>query len=81
MNNKTPNKKIDEEEFLRQMRRNAVEKYKQELVDLIEERMQDIKEPNGLNNRMHAASDREQGIIRGMTNVKSLIQSHVIKVM
>jgi hypothetical protein len=80
MNDTVREKGVDEEEFLRQMRRDAVETYKQELVDEIETRMEKIKGPDELSHRLHQSDNRTLGIIRGMTNVKSLIQSHVIKV-
>jgi hypothetical protein len=70
MNDTVGSKDMDEQERLRQMRRDAVEEYKQQLVDLIQSRIDEHPDDG----------KRNIGIIRGMTNCKSLIQSHVIKV-
>lgn len=76
MNDTVRDKNVDEEEFLRQMRITAVETYKQELVDEIEQRITVLDGQS----RFKPSNGRDIGIIRGMVNVKSLIQSHAIKV-
>lgn len=76
MNDTVNRKGVDEEEFLRQMRLDAVEKYKAELVELIKEQLGVLK----VESTRDKTTNRETGVMRGMTNVKATIQSHVIKV-
>lgn len=76
MNDTVGRKGVDEETFLREMRIKAVEDYKQELVEVLQERIDGLE----VESTREKSTNRELGIIRGMINSKSLIQSHVIKV-
>jgi len=73
MQNDTVGRKgLTEEEFLRQMRRDAVESYKAQLVEELEKEIELVKGNKVL------LGDRDEGIVRGIVNSKSLIQSHKI---
>jgi len=71
----TSRKGLTEEEFLRQMRRDAVEDYKSSLVNELEDQIEELNDLS-LNKR----SERKTGIQRGLRNAKTLIQSNKIPV-
>ena len=73
MQNDTVGRKgLTEEEFLRQTRRDAVESYKAQLVEVLKKEIELVKGNKVL------LRDRDEGIVRGIVNSKSLIQSHKI---
>lgn len=73
--------KQTEEQWLQQMRRDAVENYKKELSELIDSRIEEqMPEDNDLD-YLVKYDPRKAGIIRGLTSAKEIINSHIINIL
>lgn len=71
--------KLTEEEWLRQMRRDAVEFYKDDLIKKIEAEIEELSAGKSIDDIVYC-DPRKAGRIRGMKRSKEIIQSHIILV-